>query len=134
MSARGQIGGVAWRNGSSRAQTLVEVLVAMIVLGVGLVSVMKAFSVCSGAVGLIRGEAVAKAVASKMMAEARLDPRVVLAEDSGDLSPEHPGFTWRRELRESSEGGLVAVEITIEWKVQGVRRDYALVSLVSVRR
>jgi type II secretion system protein I len=114
--------------------TLVEVMVTMVVLGVGLVSVMRAFSTCSANVSLIRGETVAETFASSMMAQMREDPTLLLSEDEGEIGPEHPGFTWQRELRETDEPGVLAVRLTVQWRARAVRRDYTLVSLVETAR
>lgn len=118
----------------SRGQTLAEVLVATVVLGVGLVAVMKAFGTCSRTVGIIRGQTVAKNFASRMMSEARGNPALLLSEDEGALGREHPGFAWSRRLRETPEPGVIAVRITVTWRTRGVRREYSLVSLAQSPR
>ena len=102
----------------------------MVVLGVGVVSVMKAFSACSMAVGVIRGRTVAMNFAAGMMSEARCNPELLVSEDEGIFGGDYPGFTWRRQLRATNERGVVAVKITVEWKTQGIARDFSLVSLV----
>ena len=51
----------------SRGQTLAEVLVAMVVLGVGLVAVMKAFGTYSRTVGTLRGHSPANKQATPMV-------------------------------------------------------------------
>lgn len=126
----------ASRTGAGRRGgiTLVEVLVAMVVLGVGLVSVLRALSTCMRAAGIIGGEAIAEAAAARMLSELRENPQLLLSGDSGDLGGERPGFTWRRELRETGEPGVLAVRITMAWTSQGAPRDYSVVTLVEMPR
>jgi len=114
--------------------TLVEVLVAMVVLGVGLVSVLRALSTCMRVAGIIGGEAIAEEAAVRMLSELRENPQLLLSGDSGDLGERRPGFTWRRELRETGEPGVLAVRITLAWTSQGVPRDYSVVTLVEMPR
>jgi len=111
-------------------QTLVEVLVAMTVLGVGLVAVLEAFSVCSGAVSRIKSEAIAKTWSRSIMAEIRANPSLLTSDESGDLGRDYPGFTWRRQVRETGEQGVLAVRVEVRWKSRGVAREYSLVTLV----
>jgi general secretion pathway protein I len=111
-------------------QTLVEVLVAMVVLGVGLVSVLEAFSVCSLAVGVIRSEGIARSWAAGKMGELRTNPALLTSDESGDLGKEYPGFTWRRQVRETPEHGVLSTSIEVKWKNRGVERSYSLVTLI----
>ena len=119
---------------SRQGVTLVEVLAAVVVLGVGLVSVMGAFSACARTTGLIRSETVAKLWAANMLAEARGNPDLLISGDSGDLGPAWPGFKWSRRLREGAEHGTLVIEITVQWHTQGVARDFTLTSLVESPR
>lgn len=119
---------------SRRGVTLVEVLAAVVVLGVGLVYVMGAFSACARTTGLIRSETVAKLWAANMLAEARGNPDLLISGDSGDLGAAWPGFKWTRKLREGAERGTLVIEITVQWRTQGVARDYTLTSLVESPR
>jgi len=116
------------------AVTLAEVLVSLVVMGVGLVSVISAFSVCSRAVGIARGQVVAENFAASIVAQMRENPGLLMSGDSGEVGPDYPGFTWKSELRESAEEGVLAVRVTVEWKSQGLRRDYTLVSLVETAK
>lgn len=121
----------AHRKTSRRAgQTLVEVLVAMVVLGVGLLSVMRAFAVCTNAEGITRSTTVAREFASRMMARVRRDPALLISEDEGTLAPGHLGFHWKRSLRATEEHGVVAVRVTVEWKNRGIPRRYSLATIV----
>jgi general secretion pathway protein I len=115
---------------SAMGQTLVEVLVAMVVLGVGLVSVLEAFSVCSLAVGVMKSEAVARGWAAEKMGELRTNPALLTSDESGDLGKEYPGFTWRRQVRETPEHGVLSVSVEVKWKNRGVERGYSLVTLI----
>ena len=114
--------------------TLVEVMAAMVVLGVGLVAVMGAFSACSRVVSIVKGQVVAETFASKMLSELRVNPQLLLGGKEGIIIDGPSGFTWTRELRETGEPGVLAVKITVNWKSQGVRRYYALTSLVATPR
>lgn len=115
-------------------QTLVEVLVATVVLGVGLVAVMRAFSTCTAGVGVVRGRIVAREYAAGLMSELRANPSLLMSDETGEIGDAHPGFTWRRRVRETREQGVLAVEITVEWRVQGMRRSYVLETLVQAPR
>jgi hypothetical protein len=105
-------------------------MVTMMVLGIGLVSVMAAFSACSRSLGRFRGEAVAANFAANMLSEMRANPGLLMSGDEGEVGPEYPGFTWTKELRESAQPGVLAVRVTVFWSTQGVSYEYELASLV----
>jgi len=111
-------------------QTLVEVLVAMVVLGVGLLSVMRAFGTCGRSIGVIHGETMARAFAASMVATARENPGLLLKEETGRTEGPQGVFNWSRRLRETDSPGVLAVEVEVTWSVQGLRRRYSLVTAV----
>ncbi len=114
--------------------TLTEVLVAMVVLGVGLVSVLRALSTCMRTASIIGGESVAEEAAASMLAEIRENPQLLLSGDSGVLEGRRSDFQWQREILETGEPGVLAVRVTIRWTSQGVPRDYSLATLVEMPR
>ena len=116
--------------GALSGMTLIEVLVAMTILGVGLVAVMRAFSACTRTVGIVRGRTIARDFAGRVMSEARRNPSLLISEDEGNVGGQFPGFTWKRELRDTIEPGLISIRITVNWRIQGLRRDFSLVSLI----
>jgi type II secretion system protein I len=117
-----------------RAQTLVEVLVATVVLGIGLAAILNGFSACLNAVSVLRGQSVARDFCATAVSQLRTNPSLLSSDEEGSLGDDHPGFKWRREVRETPEQGLLAVRITVEWTSQGVARDYVLETLVATPR
>lgn len=127
---RAGAGGLTTRAKRTGGMTLVEVLVAMVVLGVGLTAVMEGFASCSRATGMIGYETAARTAAAAMLAEVRENPELMVSGDAGTLAPEYPNLRWKRTLRESGEEGVLAVEIRVEWRTQGVARGVALATMV----
>jgi len=108
--------------------------VATVVLGIGLASVLEGFSACLNAVSILRGQMVARDFCATAVSQLRTNPSLLTSDEEGPVGADHPGFRWRREVRETPERGLLAVRITVEWKSQGVALQYVLETLVRTPR
>jgi len=111
---------------SSRGFTLVEVLVAVVLLAVGIAGVHAAIAACTGALGRADEYEVAAGLAQQKMTEmwAGVLP---LADDEGDF-PEGPeGYLWRLEVADAEREGVQEVLLTI---TAPSSREYRVATLV----
>ena len=102
------------RHGASSGFTLLEVLVATMVLAIGIIATMKlAFQVSSG---LYDAKMQAQAVG---LATTRMAQVEVLGpdkdEDKGDFGQDFPDFAWKLKAADTSVARLKLVTLTVTW-------------------
>jgi general secretion pathway protein I len=110
---------------SLRGFTLLEVLVATVVLAVGLLAILTAFSMATRATGASTNDTLIPMLAEQKLAEVRAMPRDdLLAETSeGDFGEEYPGYTWDLEVSPPDDLHVIRVELTIHAAEMGRKRD-----------
>lgn len=111
------------RNTSSKTGlTLIEVLIALVILSVGVSSMMVAMSRCLAVVRTARNRDVARSLLWMMDVEFPID-RISIEEmsESGDFE-DAEGYTWYREVvfvDEEERPGLFLVTTRIQWSARG---------------
>jgi type II secretion system protein I len=99
----------------SRGLTLLEVLVAMTVLAIGIVSVLGAVSAClrasDGAAAYSRAALLAQQVAGDISRNTTLEPDAL----QGTFDSAATGFSWAAIISDADEQGLYPVKITVAW-------------------
>jgi prepilin-type N-terminal cleavage/methylation domain-containing protein len=111
-----------------RGLTLMEVLVAMIVLGVAIVGIAQGFTVGLRAASTARGTTTATQLAVAKLAELDAGLVPVTQDDEGDFEDfGEPDFRWRIESRTTSWLGLYEVVVTVTWPDRGTTRDLTVV-------
>jgi len=107
---------------SKRGLTLVEVLLALVILSVGVSSLMMAMSRCLAVVRTARSRDVARALIQRVDIENPIET-VDMTElvESGDFE-DAEGYTWSREIimdDEEERPGLFLVTTRVQWSERG---------------
>ncbi|MDF7798923.1 prepilin-type N-terminal cleavage/methylation domain-containing protein [Pontiellaceae bacterium B1224] len=107
---------------SKKGLTLVEVLLALVILSVGVSSMMMAMSRCLAVVRTARNRDVARGLIQRIDLEFPIE-RVDLAElsESGEFD-ELDGYTWFRDIQmvdEEYRPGLFLVTLRVQWSERG---------------
>ncbi len=102
------------------AFTLLEIVVAVAVLGVGLAAVLHSFSVSARGLEGIRSLTTATNLAQAKMTELEETPEIEKGESSGDFGEEFPGYSWEAETASVDEEELF---FRIKVRVNGYRGD-----------
>lgn len=102
--------------------TLIEVLIALIILSVGVSSMMLAMSRCLAVVRTARNRDVARSLLWRLDAELPID-RTSIEEvtESGEFD-DVKGYTWFREVvmvDEEERPGLFLVTTRVQWSARG---------------
>ncbi len=107
---------------SKTGMTLIEVLIALIILSVGVSSMMMAMSRCLAVVRTARNRDVARSLLRQVDIENPIDRKTIEeTTESGDFE-DHEGFEWSREILmvdEEERPGLFLVTTRIQWAERG---------------
>jgi general secretion pathway protein I len=112
--------------------TLIEVLVAAVLLATAVVGALGAFSASSRALGLAQFNSTVTQLAQGKMAETRVLDDLPLGETEGDFGEEYPGWTWRMNIQEAPEvaisdqdtlQGMFEIELVITGRLAGKARE-----------
>jgi type II secretion system protein I len=107
---------------SKRGLTLIEVLIALVILSVGVSSLMMAMSRCLATVRTVRNRETARALIQRVDIENPIES-VDMDEmsDRGDFD-DMKGYTWSRDIEmvdEEERPGLFEVTTRIRWSERG---------------
>jgi general secretion pathway protein I len=107
-----------------RGFTLVEVLVATVVLAVGLLAALTAFSLASRVASASRNDTVMLFLAQQKMAEVQLLGKTKLnaGTTTGDFGEEYPGYRWRLTVGTPDSNNVVSVDLVITAPEAGKQR------------
>jgi len=102
--------------------TLIEVLIAMVILSVGVSSMMLAMSRCLAVVRTARNRDVARNLLRLVDVETPIDRKSIEEiSESGDFG-ETEGYIWHREIimvDEEERPGLFLVTTSVQWSERG---------------
>ncbi len=107
---------------SKTGMTLIEVLIALIILSVGVSSMMVAMSRCLAVVRTARNRDVSRSLLRQVDIENPIDRKTIEeSSESGDFE-DHEAYTWYREVimvDEEERPGLFLVTTRIQWSERG---------------
>ncbi len=105
-----------------RGMTLIEVLIALVILSVGVSSMMMAMARCLSVVRTARNREVARALIRRVDVENPIDKKTIEeSADSGDFE-DTEGYLWNREILmvdEEERPGLFLVTTRVQWSERG---------------
>jgi len=107
-------------SGSRAGMTLIEVLLAITLLGIGLSSMVVGSTRCLAVARQARNYEMARRLIPQVEIESPLDPDdegLKESEDSGDFGLDAPGFKWERAVRQigEEEDGLFEIVTKVTW-------------------
>jgi prepilin-type N-terminal cleavage/methylation domain-containing protein len=113
------------RRGRGQGFTLVEVLVATVVLAIGLLGALTAFSMAARVAGTSNNDTVLPFLAQEKLAEIEAlgSFGIAEAETSGDFGPAHPEYKWELIIHDPDERNLVNVDLVITAQESGKNRE-----------
>ncbi len=102
-----------------------EVLVATMVLALGLLAALTAFSTASRVRGASSNDTVISFLAQQKLAEIRALGREQLpaGTEEGDFGPDFAEYAWRMTVREPDDVNVVPVDLTISAPEAGRNRE-----------
>lgn len=122
------------RTGNKDAFSLLEVLVASVLLTLGAVFLFPSFFMASDALGIAHDQLVVQPWAddklwddAQALAQAGVDVPVF---DTGEVVLAGKTYTWERSL-EQVDPGLFALALTVRWAVAGKERKAVYVTWVT---
>jgi type II secretion system protein I len=115
-----------------RGFTLVEVLVATVILALGLLGALTAFSMASRATSASTNDTMLTFLAQEKLAEIQLLRADRLADQDtfGDFGPEHPQYEWEMFIGRPDDRNLVRVDLVIAAPEAGRRRETLFSTIV----
>ncbi len=116
----------------ARGFTLIEVLVATVILAIGLLAALSAFSMAARASGASRNDTIVPLLAEEKLAEVQTTPRDQLepGESSGDFGDEYPGYSWEMQIAKPDELHRVRVDVIIHARQSGRTRDATFSTII----
>ena len=110
------------KSSSKKGLTLIEVLIAMVILSVGVSSMMMAMSRCLAVVRTARNREVARGLMRLVDVEHPIERKTMEeTTESGDFE-DTEGYTWKREVLmvdEEERPGLFLVTTRVQWSERG---------------
>lgn len=113
--------------------SLVEMVVALMIFGVGVLATMEVFALClrSSATSVNHSRAVF--LAQGLMDETLAEGELIAGEDNGELEEILPEGSWTREISETDTSALYEVRVTVAWLELGKERTFELTTLAAER-
>lgn len=109
--------------------TLVEMIVAAILLVVGVVAALACIGSATRSTALAAEYTTAALLAQQRFAEIEAQPdQLTSGDQQGDFGEEFPGYSWHQMVETTDFGGLVRITLTIEWPSGATRRSVQFVT------
>ena len=122
---------IANRNGGGFS--LVEMLAALTIFSVGVVSTLEVFTLCLHSAGTSLNCSRAALLAQGLVEEVMAEDSHLDDEEDGEFGYAFPDATWTREILETETSGLYEVTVTVTWPERGKERTFELTTLVADR-
>jgi type II secretion system protein I len=118
------IGTWSFRRGGKRSSpggfTLLEVIVSLLIVGIVLVTCLRAQNQSIRVYNLSRDMTIATILARQKMGEIEAAGFPELGEEEGDFEDQFPGFIWKKVVSETPFEEARRVDFSIVWK-DGIR-------------
>ena len=121
------------RRRGCRGFSLIELMAALTIFGVGVLGTLELFTVCLQSTSASVGYTQAMLLAQGRLEETIAEGYVVEGTDSGDFGSGYPRHAWELDVEETDQTGLMRVQIVVTWNERGREKQYALTTLVADR-
>lgn len=111
--------------------TFVEILAAMLFLGILMPVVIGALLVSNRTAVLSERSNVAAQLAENQLAELQLDEAWTSASATGDFGTDWPGYRWELTKADWASGEMTELQLAVLFTVQGREHDVRLSTLVT---
>ena len=111
--------------------TFVEILAAMLFLGILMPVVIGALQVSNRAAVVSERSGVAGQLAENKLGELLLGDAWTSAGASGDFGTDWPGYRWELTKADWENGAMTELQLAVVFQVQGSERDVRLSTLVN---
>lgn len=118
------------RRTDGRGFTLMEILAALVLIGVVLPAVMKGLSIASILASDSARKYEALDLAESKLAEVLLSGQWQSGAGSGDFMPDYDGYEWTLETSDWTQAAVKQVSMTVYWEQRGRLRQIQLATLV----
>lgn len=108
---------------------MVEVIVALAVLGTSIIAVFGAMSTCSMAAHHTRMLTKSVLLAESLLAEARLTENAVFETKEG----REGSYRWQVRIAPTPVENLAAIHVQVKWQEQRRQQQYELFSLIHMK-
>jgi prepilin-type N-terminal cleavage/methylation domain-containing protein len=109
--------------------SLVEVLCAILILGIGIVGVTEGIAVALRSTKEAERQIQAALLATSRIESLRADRLIMAGEDEGDFGEASPGYRWKERVLETEVQGLFEIRVRI-LPATDTRAIYELVTLL----
>jgi prepilin-type N-terminal cleavage/methylation domain-containing protein len=109
--------------------TLLEMLVALVILAVGILGVLHVFSTSIQASKAAESYSVAATLAQQVAARLEREMNLEAGEMSGEFD-EFPGYAYDCEIQAPNSNGLIPVMITVGWHVGSAVKFFSMTTYV----
>lgn len=106
--------------------TLLEMLVAMVLLAIGITGAMAALSGTLQGAGLAEEYTTAGLLAQSRLTELEQVDGLIEGTAEGDFGEDYPGWRWEQEVVQAESEGLLQVTVTVIWQSGSTERTYTL--------
>jgi len=129
------IGTWSFRRGGKRSSpggfTLLEVIVSLLIVGIVLVTCLRAQNQSIRVYNLSRDMTIATILARQKMGEIEAVGFPELGEEEGDFEDQFPGFIWKKVVSETPFEEARRVDLSIVWKYGIRERRVDVVSYIT---
>jgi prepilin-type N-terminal cleavage/methylation domain-containing protein len=121
------------RNRRSGGYSLVEMVAALTIFGVGVLGMLELFTTCLRSTSASLGHTHAVYLAQGLLEEVMVEGGLYATSDSGDFGNEYPRHSWTYEIEDTDQTGLMQVRVTVTWDERGREKEFVLTTLVAER-
>jgi type II secretory pathway pseudopilin PulG len=116
---------------TKRGFTFVEVLAAMVFLGLVIPVVVSALTISNRAGVAAERESIAAQLAQNRMSELTIGNEWTSASSRGDFGVDWPGYRWELTKSDWQSGAMTELTVAVIYTVQGSEREVRISTLVN---
>lgn len=118
------------RRTSGRGFSLIEVLAALMIFSIAVVTVVSNLGTSLAIQGDLLAEQRAAGLAANVMEETRMGASLKEGNDSGQFKDDDKDFSWSSKTEKTEQDGLMQVAVTVSWNNGRGQKDYTLTTLL----